>query len=100
MTVQMYPMELCQIQTSDYSCTIYVVPPGQSAPNQTREAIAAVTMPLVVAKQLAMMLRHHLLLREAKLGEIVVPPETYQNMGVSPEDWQNWLGGSKEPGSG
>ena len=81
MTTQMIPAETVQATMSPYSMTVRFCLP------QVQEPVVAVVLPLPVAKQLAMILRRLLKQHETARGVIEIPPESYQTMGVAPEDW-------------
>ena len=87
MPTQQYPVEAIQVTTTPHSTNIVGVPP------MSREATVALTMPHNVAKELCLILRKQLLQCEEKQGsEIIIPPEIYQAMGISPEDWKRFVG--------
>ena len=55
--------------------------------NHISGVFMAVHMNPAVGKQLAMILRNILKNYEVEHGEIMLAAETYQTMGVAPEDW-------------
>lgn len=78
---QMIPMEAFTATRSDYSLTLSAFPP------LSKEAVIILSMPIIVAKQLSMVLRQQVKAWEEKYGIANIPPDSYKAMGVSPEDW-------------
>lgn len=80
-----FPGEVFESTLTSYFLTLTFKAP------KSPEAVM-VALPLVVAKQLCMVLRRQLRQYEQTMDSpLVVPKESYQTMGVSPEDWENWL---------
>ena len=75
---------------SPYLVTLAFAPPQGISPEMKPE-LSLIALPLVVAKQLCLVLRKQLRTFEERQGTITIPPETYPTMGVAPEDWENWL---------
>jgi hypothetical protein len=79
-----------QVGISPFTVTLgfTVAPPAQPSP-QMPTTVATVRMSLEHAKVMAIVLRRQLKQFEEQLGqEIALPPQVYQQLGVSPkEDW-------------
>ena len=84
-----FACEAFRLNMSLFSVTLQCVSPGE------HPETLVLAMPHPVAKQLCLILRKTIKAVEDKRGIIELPPESYQAMGISPEDWENWLGSNK-----
>ena len=79
-----------QVGISPFTVTLgfTLAPPAQAGP-QIPTPVATIRMSLEHAKVMAIILRKQLKQFEEQLGtEIALPPQVYQQLGVSPqEDW-------------
>ena len=83
MTAPEYYGDAVQILTTDSIITLTLLEnQGTLVPKAT------IKIPLRIAKELALVLRHHLKRAESRQGEaIMVSPEWFKQVGVAPEDW-------------
>ena len=72
---------------SDYTITLVFQPPKVPSQFLPEQESVAVTMPIVVAKQLAMVLRRQVKIHEEGYGLLPIPAESLKGMGVALEDW-------------
>lgn len=79
--------ETVAVNTSLHSVSLVLLNKFHMPPDN----VGIVHLPLTIAKQLCMILRKQLLEYEVKNGILVIPAENFNAMGVSPEDWGNWL---------
>lgn len=84
---QVFAAPIFQVSSSNEGTVItFIAPPIiQGAP----QATFTVFLPLVTVKQLALVLRKHMLLAEERIGTIRITPEQWEKLGVAPEDWPN-----------
>ena len=85
---QLFVGETLMVNLSPYMATLAFNPPLHK-PGEP--PLIAVALPLPVAKQLCMILRNQLRQYEERRGAIVIPPESFESMKVSPEDWGDWF---------
>ena len=82
MSAVVYAVETISVELSAHSVTI-----KGAHPSVSKEPIVIVTLPLVVGKELAVILRKLLTKYEAEIGPIPLAKEFTERLGVAPEDW-------------